>query len=226
MTWRELIDSLSARGAEGREYLERYTPPFVRESLACLATLLGSYIAFTEDGASPIDVAGRRIAVYVDLLWKRLSQWETADSDLLAWTTRNLLEVAFWTRFVTESVDNAQAFISQADIDQKELFCAFLEQQGDPTDMGHAAVAALAASVHGKRTQVRATNTADPLLYKECSKYVHVTAWLINNYDRRMNDDYMRLTFVAFSLSHLVAITTMLLESNAATIRVLHGEPC
>lgn len=226
MTWQELIDNLNARGIEGREFLDRYTPVFVRESLACLATLLGSYIAFTdEDGASPIDVAGRRIAVYVDLLWNRLSQWETADCDLLAWTTRNLFEAAFWARFVTDSVDNAQAFMSQADIDQKELFAAFLEQQGDLTDMSHAAIAALAASVPGKRIQVRATDTADPLLYKECPKYIHVTAWVINNYARRMNDDYTRLTFVAFSLSQLVAITTMLLESNSATIGFLHGEP-
>jgi hypothetical protein len=224
-----LIDSLNAREVEGRRYLERYTPAFVRESLASLAPLLGMYIAFTasagESGASPIDTAGRRIGVYVDLLWKRLSDWEAADIDLLAWTTRNLLEATFWARFVTESVDNARTFLSQDEIDQKELFEAFLERQGDLTDIGHAAVAALVASVPGKRVPMRGTDTDDPLLYKECSKFIHVSAWLINNFDRHMNDDYTRLTFIAFSLSYVVAITRMLLESNAETIGVLHGAP-
>jgi hypothetical protein len=65
MTFDELIAHLNASGAEGLKHLERYTPEFVDESLGELATIMGFYIALTKDDSlSPIDVAGRRIAVY------------------------------------------------------------------------------------------------------------------------------------------------------------------
>jgi hypothetical protein len=101
MTWQELLDHLSTREMESRKTLDRYTPEFVQEALGFLAKLLAIYIALTEDAnSSPLDVAGRRIGVYLDLLWKRLSEWEKTETDLLAWTTRNLLEVHFWTQFI------------------------------------------------------------------------------------------------------------------------------
>lgn len=225
MTLEELRQHCQARTAEGLAYLERYTPTFVADALACLATPLGTYIAFTDSAdVSAIDVAGHRIAVYANLLWARLSKWQTVECDLLAWTTRNVLETHLWARFATSSEENAKAFISEADIDQKELFNAFL-QQGDPRDIGHAVVSVLADRIGGKRTAVRAENTDDPLLHKQCSKYVHATAWIINGFDRHMNDEYVRRQLVAFSLHHLAEITRSLLESSHETVGILCGEP-
>ena len=218
MTWQELIDHLNAKGEEGREHLKRYAPEFVQDGLSFLAKLLGLYIAFTENSESPRDIAGRRIAVYMDLLWRRLKGWETADLDCLAWTIRNLLELHLWTQFVAEKPENATAFIQEADIDQRELFKAFLGQQGDFRDIGHCAIQVLVDEApDGKRRNIAGAQTQNPLLYKECSKYVHVTAWLLNGYDRHMKDEYMRQRLIAFALHYYTAITTILLLSNSDT---------
>jgi hypothetical protein len=222
ITWQELLDHLSTREIESRKTFDRYTPEFVQEALGFLAKLLAMYIALTENAnSSPLDVAGRRIGVYLDLLWKRLSGWEKAETDLLAWTTRNLLEVHFWTQFITQSAANAQEFISEADIDQRELFEVYLRQQGNLTDIGDAAIRALADLTPGKRERI---GTPDPLLYKECSKYVHVTSWIVNGYDRHIKDDYARLKFIAFSLHYFTIIVKMLLESNSETRTILYGQ--
>jgi hypothetical protein len=219
VTWQELIDHLNAEGEEGRQHLQRYTPEFVRDGLHCLAKLLGLYIGFTEETSqSSIDVAGRRIAAYMDLLWRRLRDWETLDLDLLAWTTRNLLELHFWALFITKAPENATAFIREAETEQGELFRAFLKQMGDLSDIGHCAIKVLADETAGRHRQIV---TSDPLLFMECSKYVHVSAWLLNDYDRRMKDENMRSQLIAFSLHYATAITRLLIWSNSQTTFLL-----
>ena len=42
----------------------------------------------------------------------------------------------------------------------------------------------------------------DSLLWKECCKYVHATAWLVNGYERRMKDEYVRRMIIAFGLHY------------------------
>jgi hypothetical protein len=86
MEWDELIASLMAAGDEGRKYLARYTLEFVRESLNELSTMLGLYLGSMEDEPSvPMLLAGKRVAVYMDLLWRRLRDWSTVECDYLAW---------------------------------------------------------------------------------------------------------------------------------------------
>ena len=220
MTYQELIDHLNASGEEGREYLKRYTPEFVQDSLSFLAKLGGLYIAFTDENSQlPTDIAGRRIAIYMDVLWRRMREWETADLDFLAWTVRNLLELHFWTQFIAEKPENATAFIQEAEIDQRELFDVFLKQQGDFSDIGHCAMRVLVRDVlpAGRPRKILNADVDNPLLYKECCKYVHVTSWLLNGYDRHMKDDYMRHSLIAFGLKYAAAITTILIISNPET---------
>jgi hypothetical protein len=220
MTWQELLDHLNASGEEGREYLRRYTPQFVQGGLLSLAKLLGLYIAFTDEKSqSPTDIAGRRIAIYMDLLWRRLRSWETADLDLLVWTMRNLLELHFWTGFIAEAPENARAFIQEADIDQRELFEVFLKQQGDLRDIGPCAIQVLVNDAPAGKP--RKVQVADPILWKECCKYVHVTAWLLNDYDRHMKDEDMRHKIIAFALHYAAAITRILIISNPDTESLL-----
>jgi len=216
MTWQELIDNLIASSEEGSKHLARYTPTFVQDGLRMLAKPLGLYIAFTEEHSlSPTDIAGRRIAIYMDLLWRRLREWETADLDFLMWTMRNLLELHFWTQFVTAAPENAAAFIREAEIDQRELFKVFLKELGDFSDIGHCAIQVLVNEAPaGIRQKV---DPADGILWKECCKYVHVTSWLLNDYDRHMKDMYMRRKMIAFGLHYATAITRTLIASNPDT---------
>jgi hypothetical protein len=224
MTKDELIAHLLASGDDGRAYLKRYTPEFVEESLAVFANMLGVYIAFTEDSSEPIDIAGRRIAVYTDVLWCRLRTWSIVECDMLAWVTRTLMETYFWATFVTASSENAQTFISDAEVEQRELFEVFLKQQGDYSDVGHRAIRALVETTPSERKHLKPRDQDDPLLYKECSKYVHVSAWLINDYEHRMKDEYSRLSFVAFSLRYFAAVTRLLVTSNAETKPLLDDD--
>jgi hypothetical protein len=220
MTWQELIDHLNASGKEGREYLKRYSPAFVHDGLSSLARLLGLYIAFTDENSrAPTDIAGRRIAVYLDLLWRRLRDWETADLDFLVWTMRNLLELHFWTKYVTETPENAAAFIHESEIDQRELFEVFLKELGDFSDIGHSAIRVLASDAQGGKRQK--VSVEDPILWKECCKYAHPTPWLLNGYHRHMNDDYMRHQVIAFGLHYMAAVTRILILSNPNTESLL-----
>lgn len=155
----------------------------------------------------------------MDLLWRRLRSWETADLDLLVWTMRNLLELHFWTGFIAEAPENARAFIQEADIDQRELFEVFLKQQGDLRDIGHFAIQVLVNDAPAGKP--RKVQIADPILWKECCKYVHVTTWLLNDYDRHMKDEDMRHKIIAFALHYAAAITRILIISNPDTESLL-----
>ncbi len=154
----------------------------------------------------------------MNLLWRRLRAWETLDLDFLAWTTRNLLEVHYWAQFITAASENAAAFMGKAEAEQGELFRRFLEQMGDSSNIDRFAMRALADQTPGKHSHF---TTSDPLLFMECSKYVHVSAWLLNGYDRHMEDDYMRHQLIAFSLHYASAITRLLIRSNSQTKSLL-----
>jgi hypothetical protein len=61
----------------------------------------------------------------------------------------------------------------------------------------------------------------DERLYKECSKYVHPSSWLINSLDNRLTDEQARKKFVAFALHYAVDIMRMLLKNNPRTMELV-----
>jgi len=82
-------------------------------------------------------------------------------------------------------------------------------------------IEALAEGISGKRVSIE---TEDKLLFKECSKYIHPSAWLIADCELRMNDRYSRYKFLAFSLHYLSQITTLLMRSHPETQFLLTDE--
>jgi tetratricopeptide (TPR) repeat protein len=57
-----------------------------------------------------------------DIQLSRAVRWIEQDADLMASVLRNLIELKFWAKFVSESPAKATQFLSEATIDARELF--------------------------------------------------------------------------------------------------------
>jgi hypothetical protein len=225
--WAQLIEEMTAKGSEALDLLtSRYTPQTVSGMLDTLASSLALYlVAVRKDNEDPQHVAGRGLVIYMTTLWERLREWERLPCDLLAWTTRNLMEVHFWTQFIIGSRDSAASFLREREIDQRELWKLYLntKEPEDFHDVSLCAIKVLAESISGKRVHVK---NEDDFLFKKCSKYIHPSAWLIADCERRMNDRFARYQFVAFSLHYLSEITSLLLESHPQTQFLVANSGC
>src|SRR5438445_12467470 len=75
-----------------------------------------------EDNRSDQQIARVRILKNLDIQLSRAVRWIEEDADLMAGVMRNLIELKFWAHFVSDSPARATQFISEAEIDARELF--------------------------------------------------------------------------------------------------------
>jgi hypothetical protein len=216
--WAQLVEEMTTKGSQALDLLtNRYTAQAVSGILDTLASALARYlVAVKKETEDPQHIAGRGLVTYLNTLWERLREWERLPCDHLAWTTRNLMDVYFWTQFIIGSRDRAAAFLREREIDQRQLFELYLKTKSpeDFHDLSVCAIKVLSESISGQLVSVK---HEDALIYKKCSKYIHPTAWLITDCERQMNDRYSRYQFVAFSLHYLSEITSLLLGSHPQT---------
>jgi len=74
-----------------------------------------------EDNRSNQQRARYRILRYLDLQLARAVSWVDKEADLMAWVMRNLIELKFWAKFVSESEEKASQFVNESKIDLREV---------------------------------------------------------------------------------------------------------
>ena len=130
-----------------------------------------------EDQRSDQQRARYRILRVLDRQLYRSHFWVDSDADLLALIMRNLIELKFWTRFVSESEANATRFLSESNNDMNELYDQMIKAHGNEVaKMDKLPV------IDPKRVRVEPTAGQEALSWKLACKLIHPTSWAINSY--------------------------------------------
>ena len=126
---------------------------------------------------------------------------------------------------IAESTASAEQFLSEAEVEQRELFRDYLNQHGDDGETLLTATLRVILEQGGKerRTRVEVTDDFERTLFKDCSKYIHASPWLINELCR-LHDPYMRRMFIAYCLHFLSGMFQMALSLHPET-RYLTEQP-
>jgi hypothetical protein len=139
-----------------------------------------------EDNRSDQQIARVRILKYLDIQLGRAVRWAEEDADLMAGVMRNLIELRFWAHFVSDSPARATQFISEAEIDARELF----EKLEKVVPTGTYQLGNMLAT--GKRVTVEPSDAEEALLWKICSKLIHPSSWVINHPEDTIHSAYER----------------------------------
>ena len=137
-----------------------------------------------EDNRSDQQRARYRILRYLDLQLARSVGWVDKEADLMAWVMRNLIELKFWAKFVSESEEKATQFVNESNIDLREV-AEHLKRlmPVDAETMPH-----LPPHSDRKRVDVRRSGDQEELIWKMASKLIHPSSNVINGFENTMND--------------------------------------
>ena len=137
-----------------------------------------------EDNRSDQQRARYRILRYLDLQLARSVGWVDKEADLMALVMRNLIELKFWAKFVSESEEKATQFVNESNIDLREV-AEHLKRlmPVDAETMPH-----LPPHSDGKRVDVRRSGDQEELIWKMASKLIHPSSHVINGFENTMND--------------------------------------
>src|SRR6185437_9607272 len=132
-----------------------------------------------EDNRSDQQRARYRILRYLDLQLTRSISWVDKEADLMAWVMRNLIELKFWAKFVSESEEKATQFVNESNIDLREVSERLDKiRPGDAEPMPE-----LPPNSTGKRIDVKRSGDQEELTWKTACKLIHPSSYVINNYD-------------------------------------------
>lgn len=145
-----------------------------------------------EDNRSNQQIARVRILKHLDIQLGRAVRWIEDDADLMAGVMRNLIELKFWAHFVSDSPARASQFISEAEIDARELF----DKLEKVVPSGTYEVSQLLAK--GKRVDVEPSDGEEALLWKTCSKLIHPSSWVINHPADTIHNAYQRQVLAVY----------------------------
>jgi hypothetical protein len=156
-----------------------------------------------EDNRSDQQRARYRILRYLDLQLVRAVRWVEEEADLMAWVMRNLIELKFWAKFVSESPEHATRFVNEADIDMKELYERL--ERLMPTDSARYEV----PPIEGKRVKVEPSGDQETLTWKTACKLIHPSSWVINHFGETVQNSGNNQFFALQILMYGWGIVTM-----------------
>jgi hypothetical protein len=131
-----------------------------------------------EDNRSDQQRARYRILRYLDLQLARATNWVDQEADLMAWVMRNLIELQFWAKFVSQSEEKAKQFLDESYIDLKEVAEKLEKLRPDDAEP----IPEL-PSVSGRRVSVKPAGEQEELTWKMACKMVHPSSYVINNFE-------------------------------------------
>ena len=132
-----------------------------------------------EDNRSDQQRARCRILRYLDLQLARSVGWVDKEADLMAWVMRNLIELKFWAKFVSESGEKATQFLNESNIDLREVAERLEELR--PADAEP--MPPLPPNSDGKRVDVKRSSGQEELTWKTASKLIHPSSYVINGFE-------------------------------------------
>src|ERR1039458_9094999 len=132
-----------------------------------------------EDNRSDQQRARGRILRYLDLQLARSVGWVDKEADLMAWVMRNLIELKFWAKFVSESGEKATQFLNESNIDLREVAERLEELR--PADAEP--MPPLPPNSDGKRVDVKRSSGQEELTWKTASKLIHPSSYVINGFE-------------------------------------------
>ena len=137
-----------------------------------------------EDNRSDQQRARYRILRYLDLQLARSVSWVDKEADLMAWVMRNLIELKFWAKFVSESEEKATQFVNESNIDLRELSELLRRLMPDYAET----MPPLPPHSDGKRVDVRPSGDQEEFTWKMASKLIHPSSQVVNEFENTMND--------------------------------------
>jgi hypothetical protein len=155
---------------------KNYSPAHFRFAIGHCRDVIAKVSA--EDNRSDQQRARYRILRYLDLQLGRAADWVDQEADLMAWVMRNLIELQFWAKFVSESEENATQFLNESNVDLKEV-AERLEKlrPGDAEPMPEL------PPVSAKRVTVRPSGPQEELTWKTACKMIHPSSYVINDFE-------------------------------------------
>jgi hypothetical protein len=166
------------------DFANNYSAEHFRFAVGHCREVIAKVIA--EDNRSDQQIARVRILRHLDIQLGRAVRWIEEDADLMAGVMRNLIELKFWAHFVSDSPARATQFISEADIDARELF----EKLEKLVPAGIYQLENMLTK--GKRVKVEVSDAEEALIYKMCSKLIHPSSWVINHPADTIHNAYQR----------------------------------
>ena len=157
-----------------------------------------------EDKRSFQQCARYRILRYLDLQLARSLSWVDKEADLMAWVMRNLIELKFWAKFVSESEEKATQFINESNIDLREVSERLKRLMPEDDE----SMPPLPPNSDGKRVDVRPSGTQEELTWKMASKLIHPSSHVINEFENTMSDPPMNQFFALQILMYGWGIVT------------------
>jgi hypothetical protein len=166
------------------DLVNNYSAEHFRFAVGHCRDVIAKVIA--EDNRSDQQIARVRILKHLDIQLGRAVRWIEEDADLMAAVMRNLIELKFWAHFVSDSPARATQFISEAEIDARELF----DKLEKVVPAGTYQLDNMLAK--GKRVIVEPSDAEEALLWKMCSKLIHPSSWVINHPADTIHNAYQR----------------------------------
>jgi hypothetical protein len=161
---------------------------------------------------------------YVLLQSSRLNQFIRGPNDLIAYTTRNLLECAIWCEFIKTGEAAVEQFYDDVFIEERELTesggsegmnmfddvsdlterLSGLEHYGLDPEKVIRALQNRILTAEGRRTTLkkREHRKFERHKFMVCSKYIHPSAWLLHQLNDVLTDDTMRRILLDYGLEY------------------------
>jgi hypothetical protein len=159
------------------ELAKNYSPAAFRVEIGHCRGVIGKVSA--EDNRSDQQRARYLILRYLDLQLARSVDWVDKEADLMAWVMRNLIELKFWAKFVSESEERATQFVNESNIDLREVVERL--ERLRPADAEP--MPPLPPNSDGKRVDVKRSGDQEELTWKTASKLIHPSSYVINGFE-------------------------------------------
>ncbi len=159
------------------ELAKNYSAAAFRVEIGHCREVIAKLVA--EDNRSDQQRARYRILRYLDFQLARSVRWVDKEADLMAWVTRNLIELKFWAKFVSESGEKATQFLNESNIDLREV--AGRLEKLRPADAEP--MPPLPTNSDGKRVDVKRSGDQEELTWKTASKLIHPSSYVINGFE-------------------------------------------
>jgi hypothetical protein len=182
---------------------EHFTNHFAYEISQCHEVLL-KFIA--RDDSSPQQTARVLVLRYLDRLLIRAVRLINEEADVMAQIVRNLIELAFVSEHISSGIEEATAFLNEADLDAADLAERIRKANPEAIDYGLA--------TKGDRVATKRSNPDEELLWKTCCKFVHPTSFILQHPEETISNARYKEMFAVKVLEYGWGIVTTFHQIN------------